>query len=271
MQMKKLIINADDFGYSKDNNTAIEKGHNSGIISSASLITNMEGFDDAINNIIPNCPNLDIGFHFNIMEGQSLTYPKLLCNKEGLFNKSYLYLIANATNTNLLAQIEKEFRAQIEKALTHCKITHIDSHVHTHAIPPIFKLTTKLAKEYHIDYVRTQKELPYIVLNKSINQKFPINIIKNILLSSYTKINKTNEFKTNDYFIGILYTSMMDENTIIKGLKKIKKENSITEVIFHPTLDKNKENNYKEFEITQNPKFKEELQTLGFELTNYRI
>ena len=77
------------------------------------------------------------------------------------------------------------------------------------------------------------------------------------------------EIKTNDYFIGVLYTGMMDENTIINGLKRIKRENSITEVIFHPTIDKNKKNNYKEFQITQNPNFKKELENLGFELTSY--
>ena len=62
---------------------------------------------------------------------------------------------------------------------------------------------------------------------------------------------------------------MMNEETIINGLKKIKKENSITEIIFHPTIDKSKTNNYKEFLITQNQSFKEELKKLDFELTNY--
>ena len=61
----------------------------------------------------------------------------------------------------------------------------------------------------------------------------------------------------------------MDENTIINGLKGIKKENSITEIIFHPTIDKNRKNNYREFQITQNPNLKKEIKNLGFELTTY--
>ena len=61
----------------------------------------------------------------------------------------------------------------------------------------------------------------------------------------------------------------MDEEAILKGLSKIKKDNTITEVIFHPTTDENKQNNYKEFLITQNPNFKEELKNSGFALSNY--
>ena len=270
MQMKKIIINADDFGYSKDNNEAIKQGYLSGIITSTSLMANMEGFEDAVFNILPSCKELDIGFHFNIIEGKSLTNQSLLCSTNGIFNRSYLYLIANATKKNFLSQVETEFRAQIEKVLKYCKITHIDSHVHTHAIPEIFNLTVKLAKEYNIKYIRTQKELPYIVWKNSFNTKFPINILKNILLNTFTFQNKKTKILTNDYFIGVLYTGMMSEETILTGLKKIKKDGTLTEIIFHPYLNPEKTNNYQEFLITQNPKFKEELQKSGFVLTNYK-
>ena len=266
--MKKIIINADDFGYSKENNEAIKLGYETGIITSTSLIANMDAFENAVMDVLPQIPHIDIGFHFNLIEGKSLTNQQMLCDKNGYFNNSYFQLILKSNNKNFLNQIELEFRAQIEKILKHCKISHIDSHVHTASIPNIHKLITKLAKEYNIKYIRTPYEKPYIVLNKSFNINFPINIIKNILLNSYSLINKR-EIKTNDYFIGVLYTGMMDEKTIINGLKRIKKENSITEIIFHPTVNKNKTNNFREFQITQNPNFKEELRNLGFELTNY--
>ena len=266
--MKKIIINADDFGYSKENNEAIKLGYEAGIITATSLISNMDGFENAVIEVLPQIPHIDIGFHFNIIEGKSLTNQQLLCNKKGYFNNSYLQLILKSHNKQFINQIEIEFRAQIEKILKHCKISHIDSHVHTASIPNIHKLVTKLAKEYNIEYIRTPYEKPYFVLNKSFNIKFLINILKNILLNSFSLINKK-EIKTNNYFIGVLYTGMMNEKTIINGLKQIKKENSITEIIFHPTIDKSKTNNYREFKITQNPNFKEELRNLGFVLTNH--
>ena len=273
MQMKKIIINADDFGYLPENNQAVMQGFLSGIITSASIMTNMQGFDDAVNNILKEIPDIDLGFHFNITEGKSLTNCNLLCDNNGYFNNLYIDLILKSNSKKFIEQIEQEFRAQIEKILNFHKITHIDSHMHIHAIPKIFKLFLKLAEEYNIQFIRTQKEIPYIIWNKSLNLRYSINIIKNILLNSYTIINTkqllNTEIKTNDYFIGVLYTGNMDESTIIQGIKNIKKKNFVTEVIFHPTINKNKQNNYKEFLITQNPKIKEFILNSGLELTNY--
>ncbi|MBQ9246801.1 ChbG/HpnK family deacetylase [bacterium] len=275
--MKKVIINADDFGYSENNNIAIKKGFEKGIITSTSLLANMTGFEHAIKEIVPQIENIDIGFHFNIMEGKSLSDCNLLCNTEGFFQNSYQKLIIKSKEKIFLNQLEKEFRTQIEKVMAHCKISHIDSHVHTHAIPDIFNLLLKLANEYKIGYIRTQKELPYIVPNKVLSLKFPVNIIKNLLLNTYTYINEKElinyEIKTNDYFIGVLYTGYMDEKSIINGLKQIKKENSVTEVIFHPyyanSIPKEKQHNYEEFLITQNPHLKKEIENMGFVLSDY--
>ncbi len=275
--MKKIIINADDFGYSKENNEAVKLGYESGIITSASIMANMGGFEHAVKEILPAVENFDLGFHFNIIEGKSLSNVPILCDSNNNFNNNFIQIAVKSQNKNFLNQTEQEFRMQIEKVLKYHNISHIDSHVHIHSIPAIYNLIIKLAQEYKIRYIRTQKEIPYIVWNKSFNLKYPVNMIKNILLNSYTNINikklKKSQVKTNDYFIGVLYTEFMDEQSIIKGIKKIKKENSITEVIFHPyyskEIPKNKEANYREFQITQNQKFKEIIENSGFIISGY--
>ena len=277
--MKKIIINADDFGHSKENNEAIKAGFQAGIITATSLMANMDGFENAVKEILPQIPHIDTGFHFNIMEGKSLTKSELLCDSNGYFNNSYQNLIIKSKQKEFLKQTEKEFRVQIEKVLNYTQISHVDSHVHTHAIPEIFKLILKLAEEYNIKYIRTQQENPYIVLNKIFNTKFPINIVKNVLLNYFSIINKramnNSQVKTNDYFIGVLYTGYMDESAILNGLRKIGKENTVTEIIFHPYLPQDirftgKSHNYREYLITQNPNFKETLKNSDFVLTNYK-
>ena len=102
MQMKKLIINADDFGISKETNLAIKQGFEAEIISSTSLIVNLEAFEHAIFEILPTIPNIDMGFHFNIIEGKSLTNQPLLCDKNGFFNNSYGQLIIKSFNKELI-------------------------------------------------------------------------------------------------------------------------------------------------------------------------
>lgn len=282
MSNKKFILNADDFGMSKAFNKAVLDGYNKGFLKSASICANGGAFEAAVNDIIPECPNLGIGVHLNIIEGQSLqdfTKTSLLTNSEGIFNKGFIKFMFLADNSSFLEQVENEFRLQIEKVMNHTKVDHLDSHVHVHAIPQIFEIVCKLAKEYGIEQVRTQSENFYVVpeIKKHINLKYPPNILKVMLLNTLSNKNKETikeyELKTNDYIIGVGYTGLMDDKTIFKGASAIK-EDAILEAIIHPCnfadAKMNKNQHQIEFEITQNEDLKDKIQRLGFEITNYK-
>ena len=277
MTNKFFILNADDFGLSFANNQAVLEGYTNGFLTSASLCANTDGFENAVHDIIPDCPNLSIAAHLNIMEGHALTDCSLLTDDNGIFNKGYLYLLLNRKNTELLAQIEKEFRAQIEKISQNIKIDHLDSHVHTHAIPEIFEITCKLAKEYNINCVRTQFEEPYIIpdYKKHLNLKYPINLLKIALLQHFTKINRQTVSDygliTNDYIIGVGYTGMMDPEAIEHGLSVLE-DDCIVEALIHPKkYNINRTDSHtKEFAITQDMKLKDTISRMGFDITNYK-
>lgn len=277
MGKRKFILNADDFGMSKAFNRAVLDGYHKGFLTSASLCANGKAFNAAVNEIIPECPNLGIGAHLNIIEGRSLTKAPLLTNKRGKFNKSFFHILINSNNPKFLEQVEFEFRTQIETIMNYTKIDHINSHVHTHAIPNIFKITAKLAKEYEIPYIRTQYEEMYFVpsLKKHLNFKYPPNILKIILLNNFTKINrnvvKEYGLRTNDYLIGVGYTGIMDSMTVEYGLKAIE-EDCLAEALIHPChyAVSNKNQHYNEFLITQNKSLKDKIDRLGFEITNYK-
>jgi len=274
---RKFILNADDFGMSKAYNKAVLEGYNFGILKSASLCANGEAFDEAVNEIIPQCQNLSVGVHLNIIEGESLTHVPSLTDEVGDFNNGYISMIIKSFNENFMQEVETEFRAQIEKIQEKTKIDHIDSHVHTHAIPNIFKLTVKLAKEYGIPYIRTQFEKPYFVPNrqKHLNLKYPVNILKIILLNSFTLVNKINlcnkGLRTNDYLIGVGYTGMMDEMTIEYGLRSLRGDDFVAEALIHP-CDYNElvqDSHYTEFLITQSEDLKNKISEMDIELSNH--
>ena len=282
MSNKKFILNADDFGMSNAFNMAVVEGYNNGFLTSASICANGDAFDSAVNEIIPEYPNLGIGVHLNIIEGHSLqpfTKLGLLTDLEGNFKNGYLKMMCLSNNPLFLEQVELEFRAQIEKVLSYTKVDHLDSHVHVHAIPKIFELTCKLAKEYGIKQVRTQFEKFYLVpdVKRHLNIKYPINLLKVVLLNFFTAQNKNKikeyDLTTNDYLIGVGYTAMMDDKTLEFGLAAIK-ENVVVEALIHPCkfndakLQKNQ--HQIEFNITQNMDLKDKIQRLGFEITNYK-
>ena len=196
MSDKKFILNADDFGMSKAFNRAVLEGYSSGILKSASLVANGEAFEEACEKIIPACPDLGVGIHLNVIEGKSLCSDlDRLTDDEGNFNNSFPLLLLKSLNTKdntFMEQIEREFRAQIEKVLRNTGASHIDSHVHVHSIPRIFELVCRLAKEYGIRQIRTQYEKPYIIPDvfKHLTIKYPVNLVKVALLNFFTLINE---------------------------------------------------------------------------------
>lgn len=272
---KKFILNADDFGMSKELNKAVLDGYNYGFLTSASICANGEAYSAAVNDIIPECPGMGTGVHLNIIEGYSLTKCKFLTDNCGKFNKNYIYFIINSYKKSFLEEIEAEFRAQIEKIQKSTSIDHLDSHVHVHAIPEIFKITCKLANEYNIPFVRTQFEKMYFVpsLKKHLNFSYPINIIKILLLNTFTLMNKKTlrqyKLKSNDYIIGVGYTGMMDSQTIEYGLKNTN-DNSVTEALLHPYSTTKNNFHHKEFAATLDKQLEDKIRRAGFEITNYK-
>ena len=276
--MKKFILNADDFGMSKAYNRAVLEGYESGILKSTSLTANGEAFEEACEKVIPACPDLGVGIHLNIIEGKSLCSDlDQLTDNQGNFNNSFGALLLKSLNPNnkaFMEQIEKEFRAQIEKVISRTKVTHIDSHVHTHSIPKIFELTAKLAKEYGIKQIRTQFEKPYLMPDASriFNRKYPINLVKVALLEFFTLINEKNVFKygltTNDYLLGVSFTSMMNSLAISYGLMAIKYDKVVAEALIHPCRyeDGTIDNHFEEFQITKDQKLKEKIAKLDEEI-----
>jgi predicted glycoside hydrolase/deacetylase ChbG (UPF0249 family) len=148
-EVMKLIINADDFGLCPGQNLGIQSAHRHGIVTSASLMANGRWFAEAI-AIAHENPTLGIGVHLVLSAGKPilpLSDVKSLVDSDGFFHK---FNDAKHINADM-SELEKEWRAQIEKVLSHGIIPdHLDGHHHLHLHPDIFATTLKLAKEYHL-------------------------------------------------------------------------------------------------------------------------
>lgn len=281
MSEKKFILNADDLGLSKPINTAVIEGYSQGILKSASLVANGEAFLDAIENVIPQCPELGIGIHLNITEGKPICKDiDTLTDKNLVFNNSYLQLLIKAYNpkeTKFLEDVEREFRRQIETIMSKTKVTHIDSHEHIHSIPKIFNIVCRLAQEYGIKQVRTHFEKYYLV--PDIQKNFSVHFLKNFLrvaffgfLAVFNEATVHNyKLKTNDYIIGLIYDKMIDALAIAYGVMSVNRKNITVEAIIHPSRydDGTVNNRFNEFLLTKNKKLKDKIENLGFEITNY--
>jgi len=88
--MKNLIINADDFGMSKDVNFAILAAMDLNLCKDTTLLVNFEASEHAAKLAIATNRKNNIGIHINLTEGYPLTYnirnESRFCNNEGLFH-----------------------------------------------------------------------------------------------------------------------------------------------------------------------------------------
>ncbi len=64
--MRRAIINADDFGLCRGVNEGIIKAHREGVLTSATLMANMPGFDHAV-GLAKDNPGLGVGIHLNMV------------------------------------------------------------------------------------------------------------------------------------------------------------------------------------------------------------
>ena len=161
--MKKLIVNADDFGLHEEINKGIIKGYQEGFITSTSLLCSAPAFEHAVALAKENL-GLGIGIHLTLVGSVPSVLPKekisSLVDDKGLFPENYVaFAKMFYTGQVKMVQLELELRAQIEKALaTGLNITHVDSHQHTHVLPGMTGLVVKLCNEYKIKNIRIPQE-----------------------------------------------------------------------------------------------------------------
>jgi hopanoid biosynthesis associated protein HpnK len=160
--VRRLIVNADDFGLTGGINRAIGEAHSQGIVTSATLMANSSAFEDAV-NLTRELPQISIGCHVVLVDGapllnplqvRSLIAPKMA--QPGRFHSSLARFAARALTGRLdESQIEAEAVAQIRKLqAAGIRVSHLDTHKHTHLFPTVARAILRAARACGIRAVR---------------------------------------------------------------------------------------------------------------------
>jgi hopanoid biosynthesis associated protein HpnK len=287
--MKRLIVNADDFGLTTLVSQAIIDGHNRGLISSTSLLANGEAFESAV-ALVRQAPQLGVGVHLNLTEGKPVapaSSSATLVNGQGLFARTPVSLWREIILRRVsAAEIERELRAQIEKVLAAgIGPTHLDSHKHVHALPFLGSMAIKLAREYGIPAVRSVAERQPAL--GCLLRRYPgaIATIVRQLLSSWTLtvVSKGSARQIRRAglvcavrFYGLTATGFLDEEVIREILSNLPEGTS--ELMCHPGFVDNDlrrmptrllEQREMEFQALTRPSLKLLAKDLGIQLVNY--
>ncbi len=188
--MKKLIVNADDFGYRTEINKAIIYAHKNGIVKSTSMLVNRDAFDEAVILAKEN-PDLGIGLHIDLDKFFNIDHD-LGVSKGWLNNKVQEKSI-----------IKSEIRQQLDKLLaTGIKADHFDSHHHTHLYREVLEVLVELCQEYNINAIR--------FFNKFYSDQYVASDMKNYI--------RKNNIKFPNHFIEGWYYGNVDETFDISEL-----------------------------------------------------
>jgi hopanoid biosynthesis associated protein HpnK len=166
--VRRLIINADDFGLTSGVNRAIVEAHEGGIVTSATLMANGSAFDEAV-SLAQTRPQLGVGCHVVLVDGaplvrqtatDSLLDPRSRTSGSPRFREGIAKFAALALLGRLAPEeIEAEATAQIAKLQSSgIAVTHLDSHKHTHMFPSVFRPLLRAAQARGVRAVRNPFE-----------------------------------------------------------------------------------------------------------------
>lgn len=181
LTMNMLIINADDFGYSKGINLGILEAHREGILSSTTIMANMPGFDHAV-SIAKENPKLGVGVHLTLTCHKPLN-PTVtsLMDDEGDFKR--LSYFEKGIDIDIdLNELFLEWDTQIKKVIkSGISPTHLDSHHHVNSIKPLTEVFEDLARKYDLP-VRNNYEVSndLVTTKRFITQLDALGTEKNI-------------------------------------------------------------------------------------------
>ena len=240
--MKNLIVNGDDFGYSREVNAGIVRAHREGILTSTSLMVAEAARDEAATLAKEN-PALDVGLHLVVCMGRSVLPPAQIApvvDALGRFSdKPVLSGMRYFFTPRIREKLIAECRAQIE---LHLKLigylNHIDGHLNFHVHPALADIVVMLAAEYKVPCIRLPAEPIFTTLSIARDRmaaKLVESVIFRTLSRRARRMATERGIKSTDRLFGLHQTGYVTEDYVAGVLDKLPE--GLTELYFHPALD----------------------------------
>ena len=285
--MKRLIINADDFGFTRGVNNGIVQAHKQGIVTSTTIMANGQAFNEAVELAREN-PGLGVGCHLSIVGGRPVapaTQIRSLLESDGSLPPTLTRLALKLTRRAVPPeQIVIEFRAQLER-ITRCgiKLTHVDTHKHSHTHPQVMKALAIAAGEFGIKCVRNPFENVFArvglagVANWSFVKQSALSAAIQPSVIQFKRVIRKAGFETPNRFFGVKLTGMLD-SMAIRSMMEAPWEGT-AELMCHPGIydeeleqarTRLKRERERELEALCDPSLRLIAERHGIELIDYR-
>lgn len=252
---KRLIVNADDFGFTRDVNRGIIEAHRAGILTATTLMANGAAFEDAV-KLARETPSLDVGAHLTLVggPGQPPTVAALL-----------------AAMARGRVHVYDEFAAQISRMVdAGIAPTHLDTHKHTHLLPNVLDGVLRVAHEFQVPWVRAPFD------HRAAGESWKVQSIA-LLEARFRRKLAASGCRATDQFAGFDMTGRFGAADLAALIARL--PGGVTEFMCHPgyctaqlraARTRLKESRERELQALTSSEVRESLERSGVELIGYR-
>ena len=269
--VRRLIVNADDFGRSHSLNQAVVRAHREGILTSASLMVNGAAANEAVELARQN-PGLGVGLHVSLVCGTSALPPGAipgLVDAGGNFSShSVASGIRYFFRPELRPQLEREIQAQFERFRgTGLPLDHVNGHLHFHLHPVVFGILMRRAGDWGITHFRLTSDSLRLNLRLASGRfvyRASHALIFGLLAPRARSVLRRRGIKHTDAVFGLLQNARVDVEYVARLIPRLPPGDS--ELYSHPSLDEFRN----EFEALINPRIRSLIQQHNVRLIRYQ-
>ncbi len=293
--VRRLIVNADDFGLTAGVNRAIVEAQARGIVTSSTLMANAGAFEDAASqarSLTASGTRFSVGCHVVLLDGEpvlpadrvaSLLQPGAQNGARQFRVKINDFVLASFRHKLNPAEIEAEAVAQIERLQSAgVRPSHFDTHKHAHMFPAVLKPLLRAARQCGVAAVRNPFgrvwPMPIVDLlqKRKLWRRFAeLNVLRNFA-SRFRREVEAHGLRSTDGSLAVLVTGCLDLKLFTTVVDSIPE--GTWEFVCHPgyndaDLDKVdtrlRESRERELALLTSPEAKEMVQRRGVELITY--
>jgi hopanoid biosynthesis associated protein HpnK len=284
--VRRLIINADDFGFTSGVNRAIAEAHLHGVVTSSTLMANGKSFAGAV-ELARDMPSLSVGCHVMLIDGEPVVEAEALPSltaatafKDGLKSFAARAVAGRINPTEIAAEASAQIR-KIQSA--GIPVSHVDTHKHTHVFPQILRPLLRAAADCGVRALRNPfgprmplRSSELLARPKLWTRYAEVQVLRRFAGKFHNAV-KREGFATPDGTLGIEVTGTLDERLFQAIARAI--PDGTWEFVCHPGYNdadlrsantRLRESRETELHVLTLPDARDLLAKEGVELISYR-
>ena len=281
MKSRRLIINGDDFGRSREINEAVIFAYRRGILTSTSLMVSGDAFEHAVALAKEN-PGLAVGLHVTCVMGRPVLSPSEiphLVEKDGNLpgdpgRAGLRYFFSRNARKEIFDEISAQFAKFSRSGLN---FSHVDSHCHLHVHPVVLDAVVEISEKYRINRIRVPEDsffsaLPFL---RSAFFRDPCYALVFKLLAGRMKQKLR---KRGFVFPKRVYGNMMTGRISLEYVLSLLDDlpDGVSEIYFHPSFpcspptgDPEEAQRFRELSILIDPQVRSAMDCRGIDSATY--